>query len=81
MILKEQIKFYENVFKWKIIRNGINIEYWLITTGQDNEPEINDELLPNEFSSMIRDNLTLIRTMILLEKIENSGGKMLSEKI
>jgi uncharacterized protein len=34
--------FYENVFGWKFSKfEGGPIEYWLVTTGDDNEPGIN----------------------------------------
>ncbi len=34
------ILFYENVFNWKIDKWD-QYEYWLIKTGEDNEPGIN----------------------------------------
>ena len=74
------IKFYENVFKWKIDRWD-QYKYWLITTGEDNEPGINGALLPNEFSSMLNDVINADSYDDFAEKIENAGGKMLSKKL
>src|SRR5262245_1027343 len=42
----EQVQpFYQNVFGWKFNKfEGGPIEYWLVTTGGDNEPGINGGL-------------------------------------
>jgi predicted enzyme related to lactoylglutathione lyase len=37
-------RFYERVFGWKIVRYGPQ-EYWLVTTGPDDQPGINGGLL------------------------------------
>lgn len=38
------IKFYENVFGWKIVKWEGPVEYWLITTGKKDEPGIDGGL-------------------------------------
>jgi uncharacterized protein len=74
------VKFYENVFKWKIDKWD-QFEYWLVTTGDDDEPGINGAILPNDFSSNVRDTINVDSYDEFAEKIENAGGKMLSEKM
>lgn len=42
--VKQAINFYQKVFGWEINQWGSE-DYWLITTGPDNEPGINGGLL------------------------------------
>jgi uncharacterized protein len=74
------VKFYENVFKWKIDKWD-QFEYWLVTTGEDNEPGINGAILPKDFSANVRNTINVDSYDDFAEKIENAGGKMLSEKM
>jgi len=39
------ILFYENVFNWKFSKRENALEYWLITTGDENEPGIDGSLV------------------------------------
>jgi uncharacterized protein len=72
------IKFYEDVFGWKIEKWG-EFEYWLVTTGEDEEPGINGAILPKKFSGMVRDAISVDSYMEAVKKIENAGGKMLTD--
>jgi uncharacterized protein len=72
------IKFYEDVFGWKIEKWG-EFEYWLVTTGEDEEPGINGAILPKKFSGMVRDAISVDSYREAVKKIENAGGKMLTD--
>ena len=74
------VKFYENVFEWKI-EKWDQFDYWLVTTGEDSEPGINGAILPKDFSSMVRDVISVASYDEFTEKIEKSGGKILSKKM
>lgn len=74
------IKFYENVFNWKI-EKWDQMEYWLVTTGEDVEPGINGAIMPKEFGSMVRDTISVDSYDEFAKKIEKSGGKMLTDKM
>src|SRR3990172_1844198 len=39
------VKFYHNVFGWKITRWDGPMDYWIITTGRDKEPGINGGMI------------------------------------
>jgi predicted enzyme related to lactoylglutathione lyase len=39
------VNFYQNVFGWQINKWGGPEDYWLVTTGADNEPGINGAIL------------------------------------
>ena len=72
------IKFYEDVFGWKIEKWG-EFEYWLVTTGEEEEPGINGAILPKKSSGMVRDAISVDSYREAVKKIENAGGKMLTE--
>ena len=74
------VKFYENVFKWKIDK-WEQMDYWLVNTGDEDEPGINGTIMPKEFGSMIRDTISVDSYDEFAKKIETAGGKMLTEKM
>jgi uncharacterized protein len=74
------VKFYENVFKWKI-EKWDQFEYWLVTTGEDDEPGINGAIMPKEFGVTVRDTISVDSYDEFADKITDAGGKMLSEKM
>ena len=41
------MRFYEAVFGWKFQQWG-DVEYWMVTTGADDEPGINGGLVPRQ---------------------------------
>lgn len=41
-------EFYTKVFGWKIVKWEGNLDYWLITTGDDKEPGINGALMKRQ---------------------------------
>ena len=41
------VAFYTSVFGWTVNRMG-DMEYWLLTTGPDDEPGINGAILPRQ---------------------------------
>jgi len=38
---KRAVKFYKKVFGWKIKKLEGPVDYWLVTTSEDNQPGIN----------------------------------------
>ncbi|MEN4016918.1 MAG: VOC family protein [Methanobacterium sp.] len=74
------VKFYEKVFGWEI-EKWEGGEYWLITTGPDEEPGINGAIMPKEEGNdMVRNSIEVDSFDEFKEKIESEGGKMLMEK-
>ncbi len=75
------VKFYEKVFGWKIDKweGG---EYWLVTTGADDEPGINGAIMPKaEGNMLVRNTITVDSFDEFVEKIKSEGGKLLTEKM
>ena len=75
--------FYENVFGWKIQKWDGPIEYWMVTTGSDNDPGINGGLLrPREGQSPGTVNTIAVPSLDqAIEKIEQQGGSICVPKM
>src|SRR5256884_3854636 len=70
--------FYQDVFGWKFQKfEGGPIEYWLVTTGDDNEPGINGGITrPREGQSPGTLNTNAVRSPHqTIKKIEQRRGK------
>ncbi len=75
------MKFYEEVFNWKITKWEGPVEYWLIKTGEEDEEGIDGGL-----SRRDKEGPTTINTIEVAEideyikKVENNGGTITSPK-
>ncbi len=74
------VAFYEKVFEWKIEKWEGPMDYWLVTTGEDEEPGINGAIVPKEFGDKVRNTIAVDSFDEFAKKIEDEGGKMLTEK-
>jgi len=74
-------KFYEDVFGWTIKKYKGPFDYWMVTTGKDDEPGINGAIMPKEMGEMVRDTISVDSYDEFAKKIEMNGGKMLTEKM
>ncbi len=77
---KRAIKFYEDVFGWEI-EKWEQGEYWLVSTGPEDEPGINGAIMPKENGGTVRDTISVDSYEEFAKKIESQGGKMLTEKM
>jgi uncharacterized protein len=73
-------KFYEDVFGWEIQRWEGPFDYWLVNTGPDDEPGINGAIMTKEMGDTIRNTIGVESFDEFAEKIQENGGKMLTEK-
>ena len=74
------VAFYEKVFGWKIEKWEGPMDYWLVTTGEEEEPGINGAIAPKEFGDKVRNTIAADSFDEFAKKIETEGGKMLTEK-
>jgi predicted enzyme related to lactoylglutathione lyase/uncharacterized protein YndB with AHSA1/START domain len=74
------MKFYKDVFGWEI-EKWEQGDYWLVSTGPDEEPGINGAIMPRESGDMVRNTISVDSYEEFAEKIEGQGGKMLTEKM
>ncbi len=75
------IKFYENVFGWKVTKWEGPLDYWMVTTGEDGEPGINGAIMTKEMGTMVRNTIGVDSFEKFAKKIEMEGGKMVTEKM
>jgi predicted enzyme related to lactoylglutathione lyase len=79
--VERSITFYENVFGWKFIKWEGPMEYWMVSTGTEDEPGIDGGLSIRE-SGDARVVNTIGVTSIddTLEQIVKAGGKIVQPK-
>ncbi len=71
------IKFYEDVFGWKVEKWDGPIEYWLVMTGESDEPGIDGGIMRREggYENTIN-TIDVPDVDEYIEKIEKAGGKV-----
>jgi len=75
------VAFYEKIFGWKMEKWEGPVEYWLITTGKDDQPGINGGL-----SKRTEPQPTMVNTIDVpsvdefVKKVEKNGGKIVVPK-
>lgn len=75
------IKFYRDVFEWEIKKWEGPIEYWLITTGPEDQPGIDGGLMRREDPSWATINTIDVPSVDdFLKKITEAGGKVITPK-
>ena len=78
---EKAIKFYEEVFNWKITKWEGPIEYWLITTGNEDEEGIDGGLSKRgEEEPTTVNTIEVAKIDKYIKKVENSGGTITSPK-
>ena len=76
--------FYGEIFGWKFQKfEGGPIEYWLVTTGDDDDPGINGGITrPREGQSAGTINTIAVESLDqIMKKIEDRGGKICVPKM
>lgn len=75
-------KFYSDVFGWRFQRTHLPVEYWLITTGQKEQPGIDGGLARRAegFTSTIN-YIDVPSVDDFMAKIAGNGGSVISPKI
>jgi hypothetical protein len=78
---EQLVKFYERVFGWKIVKWEGPIDYWLITTGKEDEPGIDGGL-----SKRTEPEPSTVNTIDVpsideyLKKVKDNGGRITRPK-
>jgi uncharacterized protein len=78
---KRAVKFYENVFGWKIQKWDGPMDYWLVSTGKDDEPGINGGIMKKGDTKQLTVNTLGVSSIDeLIKKIVSSGGKVIQPR-
>ena len=76
------IQFYEKVFNWKIEKWEGPIEYWLITTGPEDQPGIDGGLGRREDPATGVENTIDVKDLdASVAEVEKHGGKVTRPKM
>ncbi len=76
------VKFYSEVFNWKIEKWAGPVDYWLATTGSDNEPGINGAIMKRQNQQATVTNTIEIPSVDdFLNNIVANGGKIIAPKM
>ena len=79
--VERSIKFYQDVFGWKFTKWEGPMEYWMISTGPENEPGIDGGLSIREGDSAGVVNTIGVESIDkTLEQIVKAGGKIVQPK-
>lgn len=75
------VKFYSNVFGWKIEKWAGPMDYWLITTGPDSEPGINGAIMkrPDPKSTTVN-TVGVTSVDEYIATIVKNGGRVIMPK-
>jgi predicted enzyme related to lactoylglutathione lyase len=75
------MKFYKDIFGWKFEKWEGPMEYWMITTGEKNEPGINGGLSKKGQQSMPNMNTIGVSSVEQFSAtVQGKGGKILMSK-
>jgi predicted enzyme related to lactoylglutathione lyase len=75
------VKFYQDVFGWKISKWEGPVDYWLVTTGEDTEPGINGAIKYRVESDQHTVNTVEVASVDeCLQSIANAGGEVVMPK-
>jgi predicted enzyme related to lactoylglutathione lyase len=76
------VKFYQDVFEWEIIKWDGPVDYWLTTTGDENQPGINGAIKNRVDPKQATINTIDVPSVDdFIEKILNAGGKVIMPKM
>jgi predicted enzyme related to lactoylglutathione lyase len=75
------IKFYTDVFGWKIAKWEGPIDYWLVTTGEEGSPGINGGIMERMSPSATTLNTIDVSSLDdSVTKVTSHGGKVIRPK-
>jgi len=73
--------FYEEVFEWKIAKWDGPVEYWLVTTGEDDQPGINGGITRRQNQDTTCLTIDVPSVDEFAQKIVEAGGKVVVPKM
>ncbi len=75
-------KFYSNIFGWRIEKSRGPVDYWLISTGEKNEPGIDGAIKRRQQREEGTTNTIDVPFIDeFIKKVEKNGGKVLMPKM
>jgi len=75
------VNFYKKVFEWKIDKWEGPEDYWLVTTGADDQPGINGGIMRRMEQSTICNTVDVPSVDAFTQKIVAAGGRVVAPKM
>jgi predicted enzyme related to lactoylglutathione lyase len=76
------VRFYSEVFGWRIEKYDGPVDYWLASTGDKNLPGIDGALMKRPDAAFSTANTIDVRNLDeYLERVRKNGGKVLTENM
>ena len=75
------VKFYEEVFGWKIDKWEGSVDYWPISTGEEDEPGIDGAIMRREEQRVTVNTIDVPSLDDFTERIVEAGGKVVTPKM
>jgi predicted enzyme related to lactoylglutathione lyase len=77
---KRAVKFYKEVFDWKIKKWEGPVECWLVTTGEDTQPGIDGAIMHRTDKGTTYNTVDVPSVDEFVKKIKKAGGKVVTKK-
>jgi predicted enzyme related to lactoylglutathione lyase len=77
---EQAVKFYQEVFGWKIAKWEGPVDYWLVTTGEEGQPGIDGAIARRTNGATTYNIIDVPSVDEFIEKIVNAGGKVVMPK-
>jgi predicted enzyme related to lactoylglutathione lyase len=76
------VDFYKNVFGWKITKWDGPQDYWLVETGESEQPGINGGIFrPNEMMTGTVNTVEVTDLDQFMNKVKENNGEIVTEKM
>ena len=77
---KRAVDFYSKIFGWKAEKWEGPMEYYLVTTGEKDQPGIDGAIMPRGQEESVVDTIDVPSVDDFIEKIKAAGGEIVQPK-
>jgi predicted enzyme related to lactoylglutathione lyase len=79
---EKAIRFYKEVFGWKMDQYGDEASYWMVNAGKEDEPGIDGGIMKRENPAATTHIVIGVPSIDeYIKKVEEHGGKMVAPKM
>jgi len=75
------VKFYQDVFDWRVDKWEGPADYWLVMTGKDEEPGIDGAIMDRNPAQSVINTVDVPSVDDFTKKVTDAGGKIVQPKI
>ena len=76
------VRFYSEVFGWQIQKWDGPVDYWLVTTGAEDEPGINGGIqFRSQSGEMVVNTIEVDSLEEYMQKVKTAGGQITAQTI